>query len=262
MLVAVKESGVSPVRISRIFIAPILALIVNYAGTANASDTSAAPTPGAPEAGTLPGSATAEAQAASPFLNAFPQLKPYVYEEPPSGFYLGVGLSPVGLLKDRFMLTLDMFQLHWMNDKWDVEILNAAYSVTRAQSSAVQSTQFTARSTVKYRFFKNFSVGPLVGYEFVSFPNITAQLQKGNLFSPSEPFSSRGWIYGGMLTETFKMGGGSYLLQINELAYKQTYSTSQTAEGWNYYYNDATIRNDPSQIQAGFVMMIEASFLY
>ena len=241
----------------------ILAAAVAFALSpmAQASETSAAPTPGSPELGTLPGSATAEAQATSPFLNAFPQLKPYVYEEPPSGFYLGVGLSPVGMLKDRFMLTLDMFQLHWMNEKWDVEILNASYSVTRAQSAAVQSTQFTARASAKYRFFKNFSVGPLIGYEFVSFPNITAQLRKGNLFSPSEPFSSRGIIYGGMLTETFTMGKG-YLLQINELAYKQTYSTTQTAEGWNYYYNDASIRNDPTQIEAGFVMMIEASFLY
>jgi hypothetical protein len=198
----------------------------------------------------------------SSFLGSFPQLKDYVYQEPSSGFYLGFGASPIGLLKDRFMISANVFELHWIRDRWDIDILKFSFGFTRAQSSSVQSTQFTFRAAPKYRLFGNVSIGPLIGYELVSFPNITSKLQKDVNFTPfSEPFSSRGFVYGGEVSQTWKIGQ-SYLLQVSEVVYKQTYSTKQTAEGWNHIYDDAALRKDTNQIDANFVMMVEASFLY
>lgn len=214
-----------------------------------------------PNSAAVPGPSSSSSVNEPPFLESFPHLKDYLYREPSSGLYLGMGLSPIGFLKDRLMLTADFFQVHWLNERWDLELFNAALSLTRAQSTSVQSTQFTIRTAPKYRLFEHFSFGPVVGYEFVSFPNISAKLSRGNLFSPSEPFSSRGWIYGVMTTETFKLTG-DYILQINEIGYQQTYSTSRTAQEWNYYFNNADIRNDPSQIQATFVFMVDVNFLY
>jgi hypothetical protein len=196
------------------------------------------------------------------FLETFPHLKPYVYEEPKSGFFLGLGLSPVGILGNSMMFSANFFELHWIRDRYDVELLNASYAFTRAETSEFQSTHFTFRTSWKYRFFGPISAGPLIGYEYVSFPGIGARIFQGGKIQPSsEPFSSEGWIYGAMVSETFKYEK-DYLIKINELAYEETYSTTHTAQGWTYIYDDQSIQQDNSKIKAGTVIMIEGSFLY
>lgn len=195
------------------------------------------------------------------FLGTYPQLKNYIYEEPPSGFYLGLGISPIGILRDQMMFSANFFELHWIKDRYDIEILNAAYAMTRAQTAEFQSTHFTFRAAPKYRIYNMLSVGPLIGYELVSFPGVGAKIFRSPYIQPqSEPFSSRGWIYGTEFSETFHYG--TNLIKVSELAYQQTYSATSTAQGWTYRYDDAALQNDTSKIAAGTVFMVEFSFLF
>jgi hypothetical protein len=196
------------------------------------------------------------------FLAVYPQLKNYVYEEPPTGFFLGLGASPLGLLHSRLMFTGNFFELHWIKDRYDIEILNAAYGFTKAQTSEFASTAFTFRASPKYRFFGNISGGPLLGYELVSFPDVGAKIFRSPFIQPqSEPFSSRGWIYGVEFSETWTWGKNS-LFKLTEVFYQETYSATTTDHGWTYRYDDSSLQNDQSNIAASTVMMLELSFLF
>ena len=160
------------------------------------------------------------------------------------------------------MFTGNFFELHWMKGNFDIEILNASYSMTRGQSSEFQSTQFTFRTAPKYKIFGPMSIGPLFGYELINFPGVGARIYRAPYIEPnSEPFSSRGWIYGGVASETFQYGKG-YLLKIDELFYQETYSDTSTVNGWDYRFDDQAVQLDRTKIGPGFVLMFQASLLY
>ena len=196
----------------------------------------------------------------APFMETFPGLKTYLYKEPPSNYFLGLGLSPVGVLKDRTVFTGDFFQLHYRGELWDLLLFNASYGVTRAQVATYQSNNFTFSTAAKMRVGRILSLGLLAGYEFVNFPNLNATLVKVPYQTPLESFSSRGMIYGVIASQTFNYR--SYLLQINELGYQQTYSNINTAEGWTYYYDNKAVRANPALVGPGFVAMIKVSLLF
>lgn len=249
--------------------APVKAKATTATPTPVATPTpTATPTPAPPaQAAPVLGSPESVLTAAPPpvnasFLDLYPQLKSYLYQEPPSGLFVGLGLTPVGVLKNSFMFTGNFFELHWIKDRYDIEILDAAYGVTESQASEFQSTHFTFRAAPKYRFFGILSAGPLIGYELVSFPNVGARLFRSPKIQPSsEPYSARGFIFGAMLSETVSYKK-DYLIKINELAYQETYSTSPPAGGWSYIYDDSNLQLDQSKISASTVFMLEISFLY
>jgi len=195
-------------------------------------------------------------------VETFPHLKDLTFKEPRSDFYLGFGITPVGVLKGRMLFGIDFFQIHWIRDFWDIEILNASYGISNGQPSYLSSRHFTFRSSPKIRFFKMFSVGPILGYEFVSFPEINSRLIKAPWTTPNwEPFSSKGIIYGVGLSQTFNIWG-DYILKFNESYIKQTYSTEKTEDEWDYLYEERAIRNDKSGIDADTVMSIGISLLF
>lgn len=195
------------------------------------------------------------------FLKTYPHLKQYVYEEPKSNFYLGMGLSPVGLLRDRFMFAASLFEVHWIESNWDIEMLNATYGFTRAQASNLQSTHFTLYTLPKYRIFGSFSVGPMLGYESVTFPGVSSELYNNGLNTKPQPFSSRGFIYGVGASQNIGLNGG-YLMKVSEVIYKETYSTEHTPQNWRYIYMDKSVQADRTKIGAATVMMVNVSFLY
>lgn len=195
-----------------------------------------------------------------PFMESFPSLKSYLYKEPASNYFLGLGLSPVGVLKDRTVFTGDFFQLHYRSDLWDLLLFSASYGVTRAQVAIYQSNNFTFTTAAKMRIGQILSLGLLAGYEFVNFPNLNATLVKVPYQTPLESFSSRGMIYGAIASQTFNYR--SYLLQISELGYQQTYSNVKTAEDWTYYYDNKAVRANPALVGPGFVAMIKVSLLF
>lgn len=191
----------------------------------------------------------------------YPNLKKYLFEEESSAFYLGFGISPLSVLNNRVYFTANIFQLQWLNRTWDLELLSASFGFTVGREDYSNSRHFTFRSSPKWRINELISIGPLLGFEFVSFPSLQARFFKDGLFSPSEPFSSRGIIYGLSLSETFRFGD-DYFLKLNQNIYQQTYSTTETSDGWTYLYDRADIQADRSPIKSSLVFMLEVSFLY
>jgi hypothetical protein len=195
-----------------------------------------------------------------PFLDTYPHLRNLLFREPDSGFRFGMGIEPIGMLKDRVYFSFNFFQVHYIKDRINWEVLNASYGQTIAQQSAFQSKNFVFRTAPKFRFSDMLSAGPLIGYEFLSFPNIKARLYKAPYISPSEPFSSRGMIYGFMASQTFHYKEN--LLQVSEVFFKQTYSVEETPEHWTYIYDDPNVQADQKLIGPNMVIMVEVSYLF
>ncbi len=234
-----------------LFAAAILALSLSYSTYSRGDET------------TMTTTTTAKTAATKSFLDTFPNLKQYVFQEPKSGFYLGMGISPLGVGADRFSIAADFFQVHYLSDKLDFEILDASYGLTVAQSSEFESTAFIFRTSPKYRISNTLSLGPLLGMEYISFPKVGSRITNPltNRATKDQPFSSHGLIYGGMVTETFPYKT-DYLIQINAMAYQETYSTTRTQQNWVYLYDDSRIAADHNLIGANLVYMLSLSFLY
>lgn len=195
------------------------------------------------------------------FLEKYPHLKENLFVEPNSNLYLGFSLGLLGVLKDRMYFSANFFQVHYISGLVDWEVFSASYGTTTANPSYVQSNHFVFRSIPKYRFNDWFSVGPLVGYEFVSFPEVKAVLYDGTYQTKSEPFSSAGLIYGFGASQNFTTEAGTKM-RLNELVYKETYSTKDAGRGWSYLYDNADLRNDSTPIDAGVMLMIELGMMF
>ena len=200
-------------------------------------------------------------QASAPFLETFPALQKYVYSERTSNVYFGFGVSPITLINNRLGFGLNIFQVHWMSQPWDIEWFSASFGTTLAQQSYTKSQNFLFRSVPKYLITKNISVGPMVGLEFVSFSNLNARLYKGSFYTPTRPFSALGAVYGADLCETFAVGK-SNKIKLNQLIYKETYNHLGTNNGWRYAFDPSDLNLDASPIAPSMVFMLEISFLY
>jgi hypothetical protein len=194
-------------------------------------------------------------------VEEFPSLKKYTFREKESTLYLGFGISPLSLLGNQLFFTADIFELHFIRSYFDLELVNASFGVSLASNSSMNSKHFTFRTSPKYRVTPTISVGPMVGWEFVSFPGVTDQLYKNNFSAPDEPFSSQGFVFGGEANENFSIGS-DYFLKVSQLVYKQTYSVTQTPDGWTYLFDDPNLQANPNTIGPGWVFMLEFSLLY
>jgi hypothetical protein len=197
------------------------------------------------------------------FLEQYPAQKKYLWEEPKPNLYLGVGLAPVGILKDRAYFGASVFQLHWLAPWVDAEVFSAYFASTRSQADYSQSNHFVFRTIPKLAFNESISAGPLVGWEYVTFPKVQAKLYKDQYFTPSEPFSSEGVIYGFALSENLKIGDRK-ILKVNQVSYRQTYSVKESPQGWEYWYANEELQKDPeaSPIRPTTVFLLEFALLY
>jgi hypothetical protein len=202
------------------------------------------------------------AATASSFIEDHADLKKYLFEEPQSNIYLAFGVSPLTILSNRIMVSLDAFQVHLLTRRWDWEIFGASFGFGISNNSLTNSRQVILRTFPKLRLGSFFSVGPLVGFQYVGFPNVGTKIIKGTLASPNfEPFSSTGYLYGGGASETFKLGEG-YILKLNQVIYQETYSTTTTSDGWSYLYQDSGLENDSTPIKSGTVFALEFELLF
>lgn len=218
---------------------------------------SPSPTPAAGAAKTVD-----NAQSDLGFLEKYPHLKQNLYTEPNSNLYLGLSVGILGLVGDRMLFSANFFQVHYLSDYWDSEVLSISYGTTTANPSYVQSNHFTFRTVPKIRFGKTFSAGPLVGYEYVSFPDISTVLTDDqNQQTKPEPFSTSGWIYGLGLSENFE-SDKAYRWKVSELAYEETYSVNNAGRGWQYLPDLLALRQDKTPIKAGAVLMIEVGIIF
>lgn len=195
------------------------------------------------------------------FLEKYPHLKNNLFAEPNSNLYLGFSIGLLGVLKDRMFFSANFFQVHYVSSFWDYEVFSASYGTTTANPSYVQSNHFIFRTIPKFRINDWLSLGPLLGYEFVSFPQIKAVLYDGTYQTKSEPFSSAGMIFGVGASQNFTTEAGTKL-RLNEVVYKETYSTKDAGRGWAYLFDDRDLRDDSTPIDAGVMFMVELGMMF
>ena len=194
-------------------------------------------------------------------MSEFPSLKKYIHAEPETHIRFGVGISPVGIMENKAMVSFNLFQVHWINGDFDIEAFSGSFGTTISGDPLSKLQSFTFRTIPKYRFSESISVGPLVGYEFVSYPDVIARIYKKNAFAPEEPFSSSGLIYGAAVSQTFNLSE-KYTLKINEIFYQQTYDTKGTFNDWKYFYKNDLLNSSQDPIAPGPVVVLELSLLF
>jgi hypothetical protein len=235
-------------RISKLWI-PVLI----FSASASASESSV-DLPDGVESKALPSDAS--------ILKENPNLEKYVFSEPRSAVEIGFGLSPFGMIRDQMSISANLFQFHWVTTHLDWEVFSLSFAESLGGDDDSRSKQFTLRTVPKYRINQTFSIGPLLGYEFVSFPDLQSQLFNGTLTTPQEAFSSRGVVYGGVLSETFPLNE-DLKFKVNQVVYKETYSTTNANEaGWTNQFSNPALNQNTGPINPGTVIMFEFSLLY
>ncbi len=196
------------------------------------------------------------------FLDEFPHMKKHLFEEPDNHMRFGFGLIPVQFMKNKAGLGFNIIQMHWIHSLLDWEILGISYSSTVSGEPVSQINLFTFKTAPKIRITENVSIGGVFGEEFVSFPLIKSRIYKDVLFTPEESFSTKGPLYGLVLSETFK-AGDKHLIKVNQMAYRQMYKTDGTTNGWKYYYtSDDSLNKSQKPIAPGIVFLMDISFLF
>ena len=195
-------------------------------------------------------------------LDTYPGLRKFVSSERGTNLYFGFGINPFNLVNSKIGFSASLFQLHWIKDRYDIECFNASFG--SFFGSKLGSEQFfLVRAAPKYRVFKNISIGPIIGMEFVHFPDVISQITRNNLYSPSTDFSTVGAVFGATISQTFDIGyQKSNLLRVSESIFKETYSVKNTNNGWSYYYADNSLNADPGPIAPSLMLMLEVSYLF
>lgn len=198
----------------------------------------------------------------SDFMDEFPNLKKHLYNEPDTNIRLGVGISPILIMRDKAGFSANIFEVHWMKHPWDWLVFSASYGTTLSGEPLSKINAFTFRTVPKFKLSRILSAGVVFGYELVSFPDVNSKIYKGTLFSKDfEPFSNSGWIYGAALSETLPLSG-KFSLKLNQLLYKQTYDPEGTYNGWLFYYENDALNKSKDQIAPGIVFLLEISLIY
>lgn len=194
------------------------------------------------------------------FLDTYPHLEKFLFRERPSHISLGFGVSPFTLFKNKAGFSVSLFQVHYRNGLLNWEVFHGSFGLAIADKPENSIRVFTFRTSPRLKLSNAIAIGPLVGYEFITFPDISARLHNASLFTPSEPFSSRGLIYGLAVTQEFRIGE-RYSLRAMESVYRQSYSTT-SVDGWSFYFDKTGSGFDVGNIAPGTVFALELSFLY
>lgn len=206
----------------------------------------------------------------SPLILQFPELKKFLYIPPKASVYIGLGIAPISLMNSKLFFSFNLFQAHYLTENWDWEILSASLGMTRSDKDFANSRHFTLRTSPKYVFMNLFdtgkvSIGPVVGIEYVEFPEIEVRKCRNNRCTPDyENLTTSGAIYGVSLSQTFLMKKDRRF-KITEMYYKQNYDVTSSESGWDYDPLNSTIFSNSSnkdEIVADSVFLIEFSFLF
>ena len=199
----------------------------------------------------------------SDFLKEYPNLNKFIYQREHSRIYLGIGVTPLAMTDNRFILSGSLFQLHYINKLWDIELFNISLGLNQAEDSTYSSYHFIIRTAPKMRIYKNLSLGGIIGWEFVSFPKVMKKEYKNQYFTPMEPFSSTGAILGIIFSQEFKYYD-KFIIKINEFIYREFYSVKEAEYSWKYWFEDEKIEQDPDRkaIAPSFVGGLEISILF
>ncbi|MBC7385293.1 MAG: hypothetical protein H7301_03900 [Cryobacterium sp.] len=196
-------------------------------------------------------------------IATYPHLDQYLFKESDTKVRFGFGVSPFHVVKSKAGFSLSLFQVHYTTPTMDWEVFNADFGTTLSGDAFAKTNTFHFRTFPKWRITPKFSVGPLLGFEFLSFPEVKAQITRAGYATLEQPLSARGWVYGVGASQVFNMGEQTRAMRINEVVYKQNYNIHQpSAKGWEYLYSNSALNRDSSIIEPGMVFAIEISFLY
>ena len=196
------------------------------------------------------------------FVDDHPVLKDYVSEEHHSNFSVGMGIIPIGFMKNRLFFGVDLFEINYSNRYLDWNILDTILGFGLSQGG--ENGKYVMLMTQpKFRVTQGISVGFLLGYEFVSFPSVQSvvTVQSNGFSTPSSSFGTSAPIYGLSASETIKAFDSSKL-KVSQMFFKETYSTTQPVAGATYDFSPTSSSFDPTSIQASTVFMIELSFMF
>lgn len=196
-------------------------------------------------------------------LETYPGLQKFVSTERTSNVYFGFGLNPVNFVGSKIGFSASVFQVHYIKNKWDLELFNGSFGAAFGKQYGNEQF-FLIRTAPKYRVVKNISVGPVLGMEFVHFPDVQAELYKNGNFTKPFDFSTVGAVYGLTISDVIEMGGAgkSSLLRISGTLMKENYSVVGTNNGWQYYYMANYLNGDSSPIAPSTVFLLELSYLF
>lgn len=199
----------------------------------------------------------------SDFLTQNPHLNQFIYQKHHSQIYLGMGITPIAMTDNRFVFAGSLFQLHYITDNLDIELLNFIVATSQAEDSMFTSYHFMIRTAPKFRVYKALSIGGILGWEYVTFPEVNKKEYKDQYFTPLEPFSSHGPILGVILSQQFHYSK-NYIIKLNQFLYRQFYSVEESTRGWKYWFEDVRIQEDPDkkEVSGGFVGGFEISILF
>lgn len=197
------------------------------------------------------------------FLEEFPHLEKHHFKEPKSELFYGMGLAPIGMMGTRLFLSANVFQIHQISPNFDWEIISASLGQVIGQEAFAKSMHFTIRTIPKYRIFDFLSIGPVLGHEFVRYSNVTARLYKNTYVTPYDTLTAKGWIYGAVLSEMFKVAKDKYL-KVNQLFFKQNFSVKESSFDWIYLYKNEELKVEDNLelIQPNWVIMLEFSYIF
>lgn len=209
-------------------------------------------------------------QKESPVILEYPELKKFLYVPPKAPIYIGLGVAPISLMGSKLYFSISLFQVHYMDDNWDIEIFSASIGQARSDKTFANSRHFTGRFSPKYIFMNIFdtgkvSFGPLVGMEYVQFGSIQAKKSRGTVTTQTpEDLTTGGYIYGFSLSETFTLSKDRRF-KISQMFYKQTYNIKENEYGWNNVPVDGSIFDgaaNEDEISKKSVFLIEFAFLF
>lgn len=203
-------------------------------------------------------------------LEQYPSLRKLVYEESPSRYSLGFGITPVGILKEKVYIGLNLFQLYWTQDWLDWQVVNASIGFGITQTQESKSRHATLRTAPMYRLFEFLSIGPMLGYELVQFQNLQSKYVQTKAIDPEstdpQPFSTHGMIFGVMASQRFQLESGNSI-RVTQTIAKQNYAVDSNREGWKNNFNglpatDPTFTAAPSSIRPSLMLSLEISLLF
>src|SRR4051812_3015726 len=84
-----------------------------------------------------------------PLLKEYPGLKDFVFKEPSSQVYLGVGVNPLGFVKSKAAFSLSPLQIHYMSKRLDWEIFYTSFQWAFGGKAPERSLHFIMRSAPK-----------------------------------------------------------------------------------------------------------------
>lgn len=205
-------------------------------------------------------------RARADFLEDFPHLKKLAYSEPPSPVRLGFGVTPVGIMKDKNYLGFSLLQAHWLSRWIDWELAGFSFGVSNARNRYADSRSFFARTAPKFRPLENLSIGAVVGYELITFPNAKSKVHKelpskAGVSTPEEPFSSKGLVYGGIMSLLVNTSIGT--IRVSPLYLVRTYPHKKLENGWRYIFTNAELSSDAAveELAPESLVAIELGFM-